>query len=74
MSNTIDLTTCVPGQKLKSRHGLILTYVKFVPSAPYPHEIKYPNGSRGTRNNDGTVFLHKRLPEDEDVVEILPLD
>lgn len=81
----IDLRTCVPGQKLKSKHGLILTYVENISrklGEPetiinyYEHTVKYPDGSFGTRIHDGHVYRNedKRLPEDHDIVEILPLD
>jgi hypothetical protein len=35
------------------------------------HEVKYPDGSRGTRTHDGFTFRNDRRPEDEDIVEIL---
>lgn len=71
----IDLNTCVKGQKLKSKHGLILTYVgKLPPENYYQHKVKYPDGSFGTRTDDGMVFKNKPLPEDHDIVEILPLE
>jgi hypothetical protein len=73
----IDLSMCKPGQKLKSKHGMILTYVRPLnPANDYNHEIMYPNKSIGTRTNDGFVYMNpnKRIPEDEDIVEILPLD
>jgi hypothetical protein len=72
---SVDLRKCVTGQKLLSKHGWILTYVK--PLDPkkdyYDHEVRYPDGSPGTRTNDGFVFKNKksRLPEDHDIVEIL---
>lgn len=77
----IDLRTCRPGQKLRTKHGTILTYVG--PTEPgnyYDHVIEYPkrenekNPGRGTRIHSGHVFRKNRLPEDEDVVEILPLE
>ena len=76
MSNdTIDLRNCKPGQPLRSKHGMILTYVKPLDKGDYyDHEVKYPDGSRGTRIHDGHVYRNpdKRLPEDHDIVEILP--
>lgn len=71
----IDLNTCVAGQKLKSKHGLILTYVGKLPAGNYfDHEVKYPDDSQGTRTNDGFVFRKNRMDADHDIVEILPLD
>ncbi len=74
MTNSIDLRTCKPGQKLRSKHGLILTYSKYSLDDYYPHEVIYPNGSRGTRINDGHVFYKNRMKEDHDIVEILPIE
>ncbi len=65
---SVDLRTCKPGDKLLTKHGTILTYVG--PTA-CPHLIKYPNGAFGTRSDNGQVVVHGRLPEDEDIVEIL---
>lgn len=77
MSNNIDLRNCVPGQKLRSSQGWILTYVKPLEADNYyDHLVRYPNGSGGTRIHDGHVYRNpdKRLPEDHDIVEILPID
>ena len=76
MSN-IDLRNCKPGQKLRSSQGWILTYVKPLEGGNYyDHEVQYHDGSYGTRIHDGHVYRNpdKRLPEDHDIVEILPLD
>lgn len=76
MSN-IDLRTCVHGQKLRSSHGWILTYEgPLEPGNYYDHKVRYPDGTYGTRIHDGHVYRkpEKRLPEDHDIVEILPID
>jgi hypothetical protein len=77
----VDLRTCKPGQKLRSKQGLILTYIGPTEAgSAYDHEIKYPpippytESSRGTRTHDGFVFRKHRLPEDHDIVEILPFE
>jgi hypothetical protein len=78
----IDLRTCRPGQKLRSKHGLILTYVGPTPDGNYyDHVVKYPDDGYGgdclgTRIHDGHVYRNpdKRLPEDHDIVEILPFE
>lgn len=68
----VDLRTCKPGDRLLSRHGMILTYVKPLPHDAYmEHEVRYPDGSKGTRTNDGFVFRTKRLLEDHDIIRIL---
>jgi hypothetical protein len=70
----VDLRTCKPGDKLRSCHGMILEYVGLVPysNGKYPHCVKYPDGTRGTLTNNGQVFKTARLPEDHDIVEIIP--
>lgn len=75
---SIDLRTCKPGQKLKSKHGLILTYVAHETDSNYPwkHRVRYPDGGIGSRTDDGFVMNHpaSRLDADHDIVEILPMD
>ena len=67
----VDLRKCKPGDKLLSKHGNVLEYVEYKPSNTYPHFIKYPDGSLGTRLDNGWVFGKKRMEEDEDIVQIL---
>lgn len=72
---SVDLRTCKPGDKLRSKHGLILTYMGPNPYGTanvYPHRVKYPRDkihprdkiygveSYGTRTDDGFVMS---LPE-----------
>jgi hypothetical protein len=73
----VDLRTCKPGDKLRSKHGMVLEYIGRTKyndsySSAYPHDVRYPDGSRGTRTNNGQVFCVNRLPEDHDIVEIIP--
>lgn len=69
----IDLSKCKKGQKLLSSHGEILTYIEPCPEQDYyDHLVRYANGSKGTRTNDGFVFRNKRDPKtDHDIVEIV---
>lgn len=67
----IDLRTCKPGDKLLSKHGMVLEYVEHLPDAYFPHIVKYPDGAFGSRCDDGHVFAKKRLEEDHDIIEIL---
>lgn len=75
---TIDLSKCVPNQKLRSKHGWILTYVKPLDASVdyYDHLVKYHDGTFGTRINDGHTYRKpsSRLECDHDIVEILPID
>lgn len=72
-TKTIDLRTCVPGQKLRARDGTISTYVKYYPDDYYPHTVQYPNGKYGIRNDDGSAYKHGEL-DSIDIVEILPFE
>lgn len=68
----IDLRECKEGDKLVSKHGMILTYVKALPESDYmDHEVKYPDGSWGSRTHDGFVMRKSRLEMDHDIVEII---
>jgi len=67
----IDLNTCKPGDKLKTKHGKIVTYKGKEENWNYPHLIEFDDGSQGTRLDNGQVFASNRLPADEDIVEIL---
>jgi hypothetical protein len=50
----IDLRTCKAGDILISTHGERLTYVRPLPAESfYDHEVKYSNGSYGSRTHDG---------------------
>ncbi len=70
----INLNDCKPGDKLKSKHGLILTYVGRKGPHPFPHEVEYPDGGYGSRTNEGFVWSNPKCRNDydHDIVEILP--
>ena len=70
----VDMSQCKPGQKLRSKHGIILEFVEYDSKQKYPYFVKYPNGGHGSRTVEGWVFRNNPLPEDHDIVEILPLD
>lgn len=70
----IDLRNCKTGDKIKSKHGLILTYIGTLPEKDYyDHEVRYPDGGYGTRTHDGHVFRNVRARNelDHDIVEII---
>lgn len=70
----VDLNTCDNGEKLISKHGIELTYVKKLPDEHYyDHEVMYPDGSFGTRIDSGFVYKNEDmlLTEDHDIVEIM---
>jgi hypothetical protein len=71
MNTPIDLRTCNPGDKLRSAHGLILTYVEHCPGKTYSHIVRYPDNSLGSRIDDGHVYHFSRLACDHDIVEII---
>lgn len=73
----VDLNKCKKGDKLLSKHGTILTYVmKLDPRYYYSHVVRYPNGSSGTRIDDGHVYKNpkQRLDSDEDIVLVFNVD
>lgn len=75
----INLNKCVIGQKLVSKHGMVLTYLgknKGNHTKLWPHMVKYPDGGTGSRTTDGFVYTNpkSRLPADHDIVTIIPLD
>lgn len=70
---TIDLTTCVPGQRLRLRNGKIGIYKRPQTDALYPHVVVNDFDFCQFYQNNGK-YLHDDLNEPEDVVEILPLE
>lgn len=72
----IDLRTCKPGDKLLSCHGMILTYKGPSGNKKWPHLVEYPDGSDGTRTDDGFVISNPKmqLPRDHNIVKILGQD
>ena len=63
-----DMNRCKPGDKLISEHGTIVTYVEKISEHTYPHKVKYPDGSEGSRCDDGFVFKNFRMECDENIV------
>lgn len=68
---SVNLNECKFGDLLLTCHGTILKYVEKTQGKQYPHLIQYPEGSQGTRTDDGFAFQNKRLPADENVIAIL---
>jgi hypothetical protein len=74
---TIDLNTCVPGQKLRVRYGSIVEYVEPMKEdicGAYKHLVKdvYQSNSTESYTDDGCYWSDKRKCE-LDIVEILPV-
>lgn len=70
----IDLRECKRGDKLRSVHGEILTYIGPLPEDDYyDHRVQYSNGSYGSRIHDGHVYRNpkSRMECDHDIVEII---
>jgi hypothetical protein len=72
----IDLTTCVKGQKLRLRNGIVATYAnsEWIGRIHYPHVIKAGNGNLLYYANSGKYDLANHRNGSWDVVEILPLE
>jgi hypothetical protein len=68
---TVDLRNCKPGDKLLTKHGMVLTYVGVQNCGPFPHEIEYPNGGHGSRTDEGFTFRNMRRETDQDVIAVL---
>lgn len=69
-----DMNQCKRGDKLVSVHGEVLEYVGIDNERhPYRHEIKYQNGSGGSRTDNGWVFLNSPLEGDHDVKGFLDM-
>jgi hypothetical protein len=74
--STVDLRTCKKGDILITKKGTKLKYLNPTPEGSYyDHEVEYLQKGlgNGTRTHDGFVFRHNRLPEDEDIIEIIRL-
>lgn len=71
---SIDLTTCVPGQKLRLRSGEIVTYFLKMErrESGLNHAVAYDNGRQNYRTDDGRYWKNDEF-NDENVVEIIPL-
>lgn len=72
----INLNNCKSGDKLLSKHGEILTYIEKSTDPRderFPHIVRYSDGSRGSRTDDGFVYSRpeSRLDSDHDIVEII---
>ncbi len=66
----IDLNTCKPGQKLKSRNGEGHIYVRFVPEYKFSkHIVEDLEGNQSSRRDNGN-FLRWGI-SGRDIVAIL---
>jgi len=71
----VDLNKCKIGDTLVSCHGLKLLYHKVDDNnAPFRHLVVYPDGAGGSRADDGRVFINRPLPEDHNIVKVIPMD
>lgn len=73
---SVDLRNCVKGDKLISKHGMVLEYVGVTPTGHYyDHFVQYPDGSKGSRTNDGSTYrnLSARLETDHDIVKVVKI-
>lgn len=70
----VNLNNAKVGDLLISQHGMKLRYLKPIQgNEPYNHHVVYPCGSGGTRADNGKVFLKKPLPDDHNIIQIIPL-
>ena len=66
--NTIDLSKCKVGQKLKTREGKEITLGQITSLGVYPYL-----GSDGVSRNNRGLFYAGKL-SDYDIIDILPLE
>jgi hypothetical protein len=75
--SSINLSTCVPGQKLRVRYGSIVEYVEPLKEGihePYKHLVKDAyQVNNESYTDDGCYWSDKRKSE-LDIVEILPME
>ena len=75
--NNVNLNKCIVGDILISKHGIHLKYCGLCEyewaGDWYPHKVQYPDGSYGTRTDDGHVYKKpkNRMPEDHDIVNVI---
>ena len=70
----VDLSKAVKGQKLISCHGEILTFEGYCDRESFPYNVRYSDGSMGSRTKDGFTTDNLRLACDHDIVYIVPLE
>ena len=68
----IDLSTCVPGQKVEYRYGKTGIYSGLNRNAVYPHITKTSNNQSRIHKQDG--HYSREFNHEYDVVKIYPLE
>lgn len=68
---SIDLRTCLRGDKLITRDGSTLYYVQPLPISIYGHEVSYDQAGKklGVRATNGRTVLSKE--SDSDIIKIV---
>lgn len=51
-----NMKECRTGDKLLSKHGMILIYEEYLPLEYCPHIIRYPNKAKGSRTDEGYLY------------------
>jgi hypothetical protein len=68
----INLKTCRPGDKLVLSNGQIVKYIGPICNEKLNHIIEYPDGSQGTRTDEGYWDQEQKYtPHQLDVVRII---
>lgn len=71
----VNLNECKLGDTLVSCHGLELLYLKVDErNTPFRHRVVYPDGAGGSRADDGRVFINTPMPQDHNIVKVIPMD
>jgi len=67
---TVDLNTCVPGQKVKLRDGTVATYKGLIDE----NEIYTHNVNEYSYTSNGSFWMDDNRTSPFDVVEIFPIE
>jgi len=65
---SFDMNQCKIGDLIVSKHGMIFVYEGKSGQTEYPHQVRYPDGGRGTRYDDGSVFRLNKRDTDHDII------
>lgn len=65
---SFDMNQCKIGDMIVSKHGMILVYEGYSGLSGCLHQVRYPDGGRGSRYDDGSVFRLNKLASDHDII------
>jgi hypothetical protein len=66
-----DMNQCKAGDKLASRIGMELTYIRKMDDLEFPHVVMYPNGAYGRRTDTGRISIGTTVEAEQDIIGFL---